>query len=53
MLYSAVARSYAALERITGRNEITNLLAQLLKSTPLEELPPLVYLTQGKLRPDY
>ncbi|MDG7012660.1 MAG: ATP-dependent DNA ligase [Nitrososphaerota archaeon] len=53
MLYSAVARSYADLERISGRNEITNLLAQLLKSTPLEELPPLVYMTQGKLRPDY
>ena len=53
MLYSAVARCYADLERMSGRNEITNLLAQLLKSTPLEELPPLVYMTQGKLRPDY
>ncbi len=32
---------------------MTRLLAELLEQTPKEELPPLVYMTQGKLRPDY
>ncbi len=53
MNYSEVAGKYAQLEKISGRNEMTRLLAELLKQTPQEELPPLVYMTQGKLRPDY
>ena len=53
MNYSAVAASYASLEKISGRNEITNVLASLLKATPRSQLANLVYLTQGKLRPDY
>jgi len=32
---------------------MTLVLAELLKQTPVPELPLLVYLTQGKLRPDY
>jgi DNA ligase-1 len=51
--YSEVAEKYAGLERISGRNEMTNVLADLLKKTPRAELAKLVYLTQGKLRPDY
>jgi len=51
--YSTVAESYASLEKISGRNEITDVLASLLKETPKPELGMLVYLTQGKLRPDY
>ncbi|MDE1853580.1 MAG: ATP-dependent DNA ligase [Thaumarchaeota archaeon] len=53
MNYSEVAAKYAELERISGRNEMTLVLAELLKETPKAELPPLVYMTQGKLRPDY
>ena len=53
MYYSDVADTYSMLESISGRNEITQLLAGLFTRTPLEELPPLVYMTQGKLRPDY
>ena len=53
MDYSAVAEKYEELERISGRNEMTVVLADLLKETPRDELPLLVYLTQGKLRPDY
>ena len=53
MNYSEVAAKYAELEGISGRNEITNVLAELLKATPGSELAQLVYLTQGKLRPDY
>ena len=53
MYYSDVAEPYARLEAISGRNEITRELAGLFARTPKEELPPLVYMTQGKLRPDY
>jgi DNA ligase-1 len=51
--YSQVAESYAKLEDISGRNEMTQVLATLLKAVPRDELAMLVYLTQGKLRPDY
>ena len=53
MNYSAVAARYAELEGISGRNEATRVLASLLAEAPGPELPLLVYMTQGKLRPDY
>lgn len=53
MDYSKVAEGYSALEKISGRNEITRVLADLLSGTPKPELKPLVYLTQGRLKPDY
>ena len=53
MYYSEVAETYSKLETTSGRNEITQALAGLFARTPTEELPPLVYMTQGKLRPDY
>jgi DNA ligase-1 len=51
--YSSVVEYYERLEAITGRIEMTQILAALLKETPKNELSILVYLTQGKLRPDY
>ncbi len=51
--YSVVADAYAKLESISGRNEMTEVMAALLAATPKDELRRLVYLTQGKLRPDY
>ena len=51
--YSVIADHYERLESKTGRIEMTEILASLLKETPRTELPMLVYLTQGKLRPDY
>ena len=53
MYYSEVAETYATLEAISGRNEITQVLAGLFSRTPKPDLPPLVYMTQGKLRPDF
>ncbi len=53
MLYSEVAASYSELEGLSGRIEITKVLSELLRATPVAELAPLVYMTQGKLRPDY
>jgi DNA ligase 1 len=51
--YSQVAAKYAELDGLSGRNEMTKVLAELLRTTPRSELAPLVYITQGKLRPDY
>jgi len=51
--FSVVVEAYEKLEGITGRIAMTEILAGLLKETPETELPMLVYLTQGKLRPDY
>jgi DNA ligase-1 len=51
--YSVVAEHYSKLESISGRNDLTETLASLLRRTPKSELKMLAYLTQGKLRPDY
>jgi DNA ligase-1 len=51
--FSIVVDAYERLQGISGRIAITEVLAGLLKETPESELPMLVYLTQGKLRPDY
>jgi len=51
--YSTVAETYRKLDEVSGRIEMTEILAELLKKTPRNELPMLAYLTQGKLRPDY
>jgi len=51
--YGTVADYYGELEKISSRNELTEVFSALLKETPRPELPMLVYLTQGKLRPDY
>lgn len=53
MDYAVVASYYGRLEKLTGRKEITEVLSALLKETPMSELAKLVYLSQGKLRPDY
>ncbi|HYB75365.1 MAG TPA: ATP-dependent DNA ligase [Nitrososphaerales archaeon] len=53
MDYATVAEAYNRLESISGRNEMAEVMATLLKSTPKDELGKLAYLTQGKLRPDY
>jgi DNA ligase 1 len=51
--FITVVDAYEKLGGITSRIAITEVMAQLLKETPRSELPSLVYLTQGKLRPDY
>jgi DNA ligase-1 len=51
--YAKVAEYYGRLEGISSRNEMTEVFSSLLKETPKPELSMLIYLTQGKLRPDY
>jgi DNA ligase-1 len=51
--YSIVVQYFERLEKTSGRLEMTETLASLLKETPVSDLPMLAYLMQGKLRPDF
>jgi len=53
LLYSRIVETYQKIEAITKRLEITRLLVVLLKETPSDIIDKIVYLTQGKLYPDY
>ncbi|RLG56058.1 MAG: ATP-dependent DNA ligase [Thermoproteota archaeon] len=53
MKFSVVAEYYSKLEKTTKRLEMTALLTDLFLKTPPSELPKVVYLTQGKLYPDF
>jgi len=53
VLYSRIVETYQKIEATTKRLEITKLLVDLLKETPSEIIDKVVYLTQGKLYPDY
>src|SRR5438128_888298 len=53
MLYSRLVETYQKIEGTTKRLEITKLLVDLLKETPADIIDKVVYLTQGKLYPDY
>jgi len=51
--YQLVADAYEKIESTTKRLEMTDLLVDLLKKTPKELIDKIVYLTQGKLYPDF
>jgi DNA ligase 1 len=51
--YRVLADAYAKLEKITGRLEMIATLADLFRETPRDLLPKVVYLSQGKIAPDY
>ncbi len=53
MLYQKLVEVYEQIEATTKRLEMTNLLVGLLTDTPVETLSKVVYLTQGKLYPDF
>ncbi len=53
MRYSTIADAYEKIEATTKRLEMTDLLVDLLKSTPKEMIDKVAYLTQGKLYPDF
>jgi len=53
MRYSLLADSYQEIEATTKRLEMTAHLVDLLKKTPPEIIDKVVYLTQGKLYPDF
>lgn len=53
MKYSILAEAYEKIEGTTKRLEMTDLLVDLLKQTPKKSIDKVIYLTQGKLYPDF
>lgn len=53
MRYVVIADAYEKIEATTKRLEMTDLLVDLLKNTPKEIIDKVVYLTQGKIYPDF
>ncbi len=53
MQYSALVETYARLEATTKRLEMTDILAELLQSASPDEIEKIMYLTQGKIHPDW
>ncbi len=48
-----IADAYEKIEATTKRLEMTSLLVGLLKATPRDVIDKVVYLTQGKIYPDF
>ncbi|MGD6853039.1 MAG: ATP-dependent DNA ligase [Candidatus Bathyarchaeia archaeon] len=53
MDYAVIADSYEKIESTTKRLQMTDYLVELLKKTPKDVIAKVVYLTQGKLYPDF
>src|SRR2546426_2474276 len=53
MQFARVVDAYEKIEATTKRLEMTELLLGLLRETPKEDLDKVVYLTQGRIHPDY
>jgi len=53
MDYAVIADAYGRIEATTKRLEMTDILVDLLKNTPKDVVAKVVYLTQGKLCPDF
>jgi DNA ligase-1 len=53
MKYSLITEAYEKIESTTKRLEITDYLVELFKNTQKEIVDKVVYLTQGKLYPDF
>jgi DNA ligase-1 len=51
--YSVIADAYEKIEATTKRLEMTDLLVGLLKDTPKGVIDKVVYLTQGRICPDF
>ena len=53
MKFSQVAIVFDEIEKISGRLEMTKLLADLLKKATSQEAKIISYLSLGKLKPPY
>ena len=53
MKYAVIAKSYEKVEATTKRLEMIDHLIELFRETPNEIIDKVVYLTQGKLYPDF
>ncbi len=53
MLYDTLVETYVKLEATTKRLEMTRILSELLGAAEPEEMAEVIYLTQGKIHPDW
>ncbi|MFC1487147.1 ATP-dependent DNA ligase [Thermoproteota archaeon] len=53
MRYSNITKAYEKIEATAKRLEMTDYLVESLKETPTSLIDKIVYLTQGKLYPDF
>ena len=53
MKFSLIAETFEKMEATTKRLELTKLLVDLFKDTPKDIIAKVVYLIQGKIRPDF
>ncbi len=53
MEYKIIAETYSKIESTTKRLEMTDYLVELFHNTPEDVIDKVIYLTQGKLYPDY
>ena len=53
MLYSDLAETFDRLESTGSRLEMTSILAEFFRRADKGELRSIVYLSQGKLHPDF
>jgi len=51
--FAVLADTFKKMEETTKRLELTQILVDLFKKTPPELISKIVYLIQGKLRPDF
>lgn len=53
MQFSILSDSFASMEKTSKRLELTKILVNLFENTPTQSIAKIVYLIQGKLRPDF
>ncbi|NVM31841.1 MAG: ATP-dependent DNA ligase [Candidatus Helarchaeota archaeon] len=53
MRYGLLSKAYEQLESTSKRLEMTDILAQLFKETPIDIIDKVIFLTQGKLHPSW
>ncbi|MCL4519732.1 MAG: ATP-dependent DNA ligase [Thaumarchaeota archaeon] len=53
MQFQDLAEAYEQMTKTTARTELTTILVGILKKAPVDEIGRVVYLTQGKLYPDF
>jgi len=53
LLYAVIADAYEKIEATTKRLEMTDFLVELLKNTPKDLIDKVVYLTQGRIYPEF
>ena len=53
MLYDLLAEAFEQIEQTTKRLEMTDLLVDLLRKTPKEEIDKVCFLCLGELHPPY